>query len=248
MRLPLNILILLIFIFLTPKAKAAEGKVFDSSIQILVSASLTNKIQPIIRDYSKIENISIGATFKSPADLANDIRNGEPADLIIFEHSNEMRDLQRQGLIDVFSKTNLFSDSLVLVVSKKFRLKDEMKNKPLKEALLTLKKSFLIIADPEFDPAGVYAKQSLDNLKIYNDVKNNIIRSNSTRNALYLAYKGEGAAIVYKSDIIGNDMVEVIAEIPDNIHDEIIYQGAVVASENMQVARKFLEFLKQNIN
>ncbi len=106
----------------------------------------------------------------------------------------------------------------------------------------------------DFDDSalGFYSKQVLQNLDIqqnsnqWENLRNKIIPSSNAKNVLYLITHGETAGISYFSDSYNNQEVNVLSVIDDNLHEPIIYQAAVVAGENMTLARSFLIFLQSN--
>ncbi len=232
------------------QAKKKVKQAFERGIIVLAPASLTVPMQDILREFSKKNNISVSASFDSTAELADQIEQGEPANVFISEDPAKMKDLQQKGLLNVFSIANLTTDRLVLICPKgHFLYKKLKKIKSSEEKLAFISKNILVaIPDPELDRSGVIIQSVFEKLGLWEDMKNKVIKAGNTQNAVYLASHGNTPAIVYESDIKGNDDIQVISKIPEKLHSEIIYQVSIVAditsSSSMKDAEEFVSFMK----
>jgi molybdate transport system substrate-binding protein len=242
------------FLFVTQKAQAIEQieGAFERGLIVLASSSLTEAIHDIIKKFSIDNNISVSASFGSSNELAADIESGEPANIIISEDAARMRDLQRKGVLNVFSLTTLAEDRLALVLPKDHYMLRQIKpGEPIESKLKkVITNSIPVIPDPKNSPAGYYIKQTLETLGLWQEAKDKTIKAGNIKYALYLISKGKNSGIVYLSSIRSEDNVEVIGIIPKKYHDKIIYQMAIVAelgsSENLNDAEKFVEYLKSS--
>lgn len=230
--------------------KKRVRQAFERGIFILAPASLTSPMQELLREFSKKNNISVSASFDSTSELADQIEQGEPANIFISEDPLKMKDLQQKGLLNVFSITNLTSDRLVLIAPKGHFLYKKLKKirKP-EEKLGFISKNILVaIPDPELDNAGRVIQKVFENLGLWDDMKTRLIRTGNTQNALYMASHGNTPAILYESDIIDREDIQVVSRVPARLHDDIIYQVAIVAditsSSSMKDAESFVDFLK----
>jgi molybdate transport system substrate-binding protein len=178
--------------------------------------------------------------------MATQIVEGESADIFISAHPKYMADLKQRGLIDVYSLTNLVGNSLVLAASKKIALNRRyLEGKDAATILNNIKnRAIPVIADPAEVPLGIYTQESLQSLKLWDIFNTRVIRTENARAALYLIAKGETLGVTYFTDAYNNPEVDILAKIPDDLHEPIIYQAAVVAGENMPRARDFLTFLQ----
>ena len=71
----------------------------------------------IARLYSQKNNITTAINFGSSAQLANNIEEGEPADVFISAHHIIVDSLKQKGLIDFYNNSNIVSDRLVIATS-----------------------------------------------------------------------------------------------------------------------------------
>jgi molybdenum ABC transporter molybdate-binding protein len=165
-----------------------DKKAFDKSLNILASGSLTNVMQDIIKEYSVIKNISVNVVFDSPSELILDVEAGDLADVFISEYPKKMVELQQKGLIDGFNIVNLYSDNLVIVTAKNHPILNKIAGVKDPETILRIisTSDLLVLPDPDFDPAGAFAREALEKYNLWDLFRNKTYRVSSTRNALYL--------------------------------------------------------------
>lgn len=218
------------------------------SVTVLAASSLTDALTELIGIYAREKGITVSASYDSSSVMALQIIEGESADIFISAHPVWMTELKQRGLIDVFTLTNLAKNRLVVAASTKNKLDTLLlQGKPVKTILKAITtRTIPVIADPADVPLGMYTKETLVALGMWKKLENNAIRTSSARHALYLIAKGQSVGITYLTDAIGNPEVTILAPIDDSLHSPIVYQAAVVAGENMQQARDFLDFLKSD--
>lgn len=215
------------------------------SITILASSSLTDVLAEISRVYSKKSGISVSASYNSPSDLAHEIETGETADVFISEHELKMKDLKQQGLLDVFSVVDIVSNRLVLVAPLDNGLSRRY-TKPgdIKKVLDEFSGPEFVIGDPDSTPIGILTRAAIEKIGKWKRVEPYLVRASDSRTAAYLIAQGKRVGVVYYSDAFKDKQIRIISDFPAELHDKIIYQAAVVAGENMEPARKFIEFIK----
>lgn len=243
---------LLILFFLLSQFSAAAESRDPPQVTILAASSFSGPLTEITRLYSKQKNIIVTASFDGTAEQAHKIAQGEQADIFISAHPFWMSELKQKGLIDVYSLTNLVRNKLTLVISEKNALSGaKALEKGVASQLSFLnKRTIMVMGDFGDSALGRYTKQAIQNTdaagnhNLWNALHNKIIPSISAKNTLYLIANGETAGITYYSDSYNNKEVKVLNVIDESLYDPIIYQGAVVAGENMSLARDFLLFLQ----
>ena len=103
----------------------------------------------------------------------------------------------------------------------------------------------IAIGDPESVPAGKYAKEVLDNTKLYDAVQSKLVLGKDVKQVL--SYVQQGAAqvgFVYLSDAHGVDDVDVVLTTDEDTHSEIAYPIAVLKdSKQSDAAKQFEDFL-----
>lgn len=218
------------------------------SVTILSASSMTMPITELARDFSFKHHLTTSASFDSSNAMKEQIIDGEQANIFITADQALMADLKQRGLIDVFSVTTLAKNNLVLVAAKNAEFLSYL---PKHASITTMLRALLnrttpVIADPKTVPLGKYTAQSLRQLGLWELTSPRSVRAFHASHALHLIIKSRSAGIVYLSDALSSNDVEILAPIPDDLHDPIIYQAAVVAGEDMDQARQFLEYLKSS--
>ena len=242
---------LALFLYINPVF--AQTKTHDlPQVTILAASSFSKPLTELTRIYSKKESVVITASFDGTAEQSNKIEQGEQADIFISSHPHWMSRLKQKGLIDVYSLTNLVRNKLTLVISTKSGLNEyPIPGEGFAAKLNFLKRrNIMVMGDFDSSALGAYTKQALQNtdtndgIHLWEDLQNKIIPSPNSKNTLYLIAHGETAGIVYYSDSYNNKEVNVLTVIDSSLYDPIVYQAAVVAGENMSIARDFLIFLQ----
>lgn len=217
-------------------------------ITILAASSLSDPMTELVRRYSRAHDITVTVSYDTSSEQAYKIERGQAADLFISSHTKWMQDLKQKGLIDVYSLTNLMRNNLFFVASKRGSLAryiQESKEGEVSMMQRALDRTVMVISNPEDTPLGLYTKQALFAMDpgLWQQFEPAVMRSDSAKKVLYLIAKGNTAGVVYASDAYKNEEVEALFKINPELHDPIIYQAVVVAGENMEPARDFLNFL-----
>jgi molybdate transport system substrate-binding protein len=175
--------------------------------------------------------------------LARQIEAGAPADLFISADEQWMDHVAAKGLIRSASRIDLLTNSLVLVapVTSKLRL-TIAKGFPLAKALGDGR---LATGTVTGVPAGIYAKQALSSLGVWDSVADKIAGTDSVRSALALVARGEARlGIVYVTDAKADPQVRVLGIFPESSHDPIHYPAALLNSSTNTDAEGFRQFLQ----
>lgn len=240
-------------LLLTPETALSKPKsrAFDSSIIVYAPTSMNMAMHEILKLFAAEYNVSVSATYESAGELARSIEEGESANIFITEDAIRMRDLQRMGVLNVFSLNDIVSDRLVIVAPAKSYLVKKLEKLPNdKEKMSFLAKNVsVVVPDPEADAAGQFAKQAFEKLGEWEKVESRMLRANNTDNSLYLAANGDSPAVVYYTDSVKNSNVKIIANIPAELHEKVIYKASIVggldAEDKNNSSEKFIKFLKE---
>ncbi len=93
-------------------------------------------------------------------------------------------------------------------------------------------------------PAGKYARQALQNLKLWEGLKLHIAQADNVRAALTFVARGEAPlGIVYESDTHAEPQVKIVSKFADSSHKPIIYPLALTKNASKESA-DFVSYLK----
>jgi molybdate transport system substrate-binding protein len=145
--------------------------------------------------------------------------------------------LEASGEIVAGSRLDLLRNRLVLI--------RDTRSSPLADIRdLASTKGRIALADPVLAPAGVYAKQALETSGLWESLGSRVIPTLDVRAAVGAVDTGAAAfGLVYATDAANASGVAVVLEVPEELHDPIIYPAAVVKGGNGTDATEFLEFL-----
>lgn len=227
----------------TTEAEAAaktDGE--ESTILIAAAASLekcfTSQLIPLFEE--KNPGIKVQGAYDSSGKLQTQIEEGAEADVFFSAATKQMDALKEEGLMADDTITNLLVNKIVLIVPT-----GEEGN--YKEFTDVTKAEKIAIGDPESVPAGQYAKESLTNLGIWDEVEAKAsLGTNVTEVLNWVSEGSAGAGIVYATDAAQKaDQVKVVAEAPaDSVKNPVYPVGMVKASAHPEEAKALIEFLK----
>ncbi|MFD3158329.1 molybdate ABC transporter substrate-binding protein [Haloimpatiens sp. FM7330] len=208
-------------------------------ITISAAASLKEPIEEIKNVFEKEKNIKLNINIGSSGALQKQIEQGAPVDVFISASKKQMNALKEKDLIDKNSEKDMFTNSLVLIVSNSYKKDiksiDKLKGKDIKIA----------IGETSTVPAGQYAKEALQNLKYWNEFNNKFVYAKNVKAVLNYVEKGEAeAGIVYYTDAVNLKNSYVAYKVPQSSHKEIIYPSAILSqSKNKELSNEFIKYL-----
>jgi molybdate transport system substrate-binding protein len=219
--------------------------VAQSNTSLLISAAASLKevlveIQPLYQQSQP--NVNISYNFGSSGTLQQQIEQGAPTDIFISAAKKQVDTLEQKGLLVTGSRNIIAKNRLVLIVPKNavginsfYSLKDAKVKK-------------IAIGEPRSVPAGQYAQQVLEKLKIWTEVKSKLVFANNVRQVLASVESGNAdTGLVYATDAKISNRVKVVVTADEKYHSPIIYPLAVVKrSKNVNAAKEFSQFLSSN--
>ena len=221
-------------------AQATENRV----VTVFAAASTTDAVTEICELFME-KKLGMGTfSFGSSSTLAKQIENLAPADIFISANIEWMDYLDEKQLIDSSSRIDLLGNKIVLIVPADSTIQQIDMDEQVDLAGL-LGKSRLAMGDPNHVPAGIYAKQALENLNIWKSVENVIAPSKTVREALVLVERGEAPlGVVYSTDVSITNKVKIVGELPIDSHPPIVYPMAIVSGRKTPEVKSLFQFLK----
>lgn len=214
-----------------------------AALTVFAAASMTNAMQDIGTLWQAQGHKKITFSFASSSVLALQIEHGAPAGVFVSADEKWMDELAGKNVIVSASRSDLVGNSLVLVEPKK-TLKPVEIGPGLKLDSVLGAQGRLAVGEPASVPAGIYAKQALQKLGLWDSVARRLAPAESVRSALRLVETGEApAGIVYGTDVRVVPSLGVAGVFPADSHDPIRYPVALTKAFNNKEARDFLTFL-----
>ena len=186
--------------------------------------------------------IELSPVFAASSTLARQIERGAPADLYLSANVTWMDYLIARGAALPETRRNLLANELVLVAPPGSPL--SLILSPGVSLAAALGDGILAMANPDHVPAGIYAKQALENLGFWDSLAPRVARTANVRAALALVARGEAAAgIVYRTDVALTPQVRIVDTFPAGSHEAIVYPLAIVAGHDRPAVRTMLKLM-----
>ena len=208
-----------------------------SPLRVSAAASLTDALHEIATQSGQPVLFNFGASSM----LARQIQEGAPADLFISADELEMDQLAQRGLVVGKSRVDILANTLVIVIPSDSALKIESAKDLADPSIRNV-----AVAEPQSVPAGIYAKEYLRKIKVWDRITYKLIPTDNVRSALAAVESGNvEAGIVYKTDALISHAVKIAYEIPRAEGPKIVYPACVLAdSTEKAAAQKFLDYLQ----
>jgi molybdate transport system substrate-binding protein len=210
-------------------------------LNISAAASLKDALLDIQKLYeAKQPNVKLIINLGSSGKLQTQIEQGAPADLFISAAIKQMDALEKENLIVKKTRKDILFNQLTLIVPKDsaLNLKDfkELTREDVKK---------IGCGAPESVPAGEYAQQVFKNLGIWDTLQGKLVYGTDVRAVLtYVETGNVDAGIVYRTDAMISNKINIIAAAPAGSHDPIVYPAAILANAAQpKAATKFLAYL-----
>ncbi|MFD2371937.1 molybdate ABC transporter substrate-binding protein [Brevibacillus sp. GCM10020057] len=221
----------------SPAAQQAE----KTEIMVSAAASLTDALNELKGPF-EADNPGITLTFNfgSSGKLAQQIAQGAPSDVLLSASAKDMNGLDEKQLIAKDTRQDFARNELVLITSASNPAAIDSFEK-LTDASL----KHIAVGEPETVPAGRYAKEVFDTLKIGGKLNGKLVYGSDVRQVLTFVESGNAdVGIVYASDAAISDKVKVLATAKSEWHKPIVYPAALVsASAHADAAKTFLAYL-----
>ncbi len=231
----------LLVVALTFLISVATRLAADTDLSVFAAASLSETMTELGHQFEAKHGGHVHFNLAGSSALARQIKEGAPADVFFSADEAKMDDLAKAGLIDASSRRSLLSNTLVVVVN--------AKHPAAVHSIQDLAgKNITKIALAQIDsvPAGIYSKQYLTTIGLWDAVNPKVVQTESVRAALAaVATDNVDAGIVYKTDALISHDVQVAAEVSAEAGPKISYPLAVLKNSSHQAdAHDFVAFLE----
>ena len=226
-------LVLILSLFLSVRLFAAE-------LTVHAAASLTDAMKEIGTAYEKESDDKLQFNFGASSILARQIEGGAPADLFLSADEAKMDALEKKGLIIAGTRRSLLSNVLVIVVANNAGAVPKSASD-----LVRTEYKKIALAETHSVPAGIYAREYLQKVKLWDVLKEKVVPTENVRSALAaVESRNVEAGFVYRTDALISKKVKVAVEISAAEAPGISYPVAVMkSSREPERARKLEEYL-----
>ena len=238
---------ILLFLLLINSPQAAEN-----NLLIYAAASTNDIFKEIQKDFANKMNIKIRISSSSSSTLAKQIISGAPTNIYISASKLWINELNKKKLLDHKYLKPIFKNKLVLIapINSEIKYLDNLNSENLLNLFNKyLNNSRISIADPNHVPAGIYTKEALTKLKIWQYLnRDNMAWGGDVRRTLkFVALGNSPLGIVYHTDAIAEPNVKIIGIFDENLHSPINYWATIIKKNNNEHSIKLFKFLSSDL-
>jgi molybdate transport system substrate-binding protein len=177
-------------------AMAAAVPVHAEDVVVSAAISLSNAFKDIAAMFEKEHpGTRVVLNFGASDVLLKQIEQGAPADVFASADEATMDRAASANLVDVASRKNFASNTLVLIVGAGVNSPKTLRD------LGNPVYAHIAIGNPDSVPAGRYAKQALTNAGLWSSLLPQLVQTQNVRQALDYVVRGEAqAGLVYATD------------------------------------------------
>ena len=230
----LHLLILLSFASLFVGCSGEELVIFGAM-------SLTDSLTEVSQRFGAAQNVKVYCNFAGSSTLQRQIEKGAPADVFISASPKQMDALQGDGLLYEGSRQDILTNRLVLVAPIDSSLSMTDVGMLAQDSIRRI-----AIGEPSSVPAGIYGREALTHLGVWDTVEPKLIPSADVRSTLAYVESGEvDVGIVYETDAAISRKVGIIYQFPNSSYSPIVYPAAVLRNTgHTDLAQAFLDYLQ----
>ncbi|MEE8160352.1 MAG: molybdate ABC transporter substrate-binding protein [Acidobacteriota bacterium] len=222
-----------LLILLTTSVACSAWETTPAALFFFAAASTTDAVREITNRFEAETQIPVRLNLAASSTLAQQILAGAGADLFLSANTRWVDVLVRKGLVE--KRRNLLGNQLVIIVP-------AGASTPIQAVrnLLDSEISRFSIADPEGVPAGIYAKQALLRLGLWQSLEPKVVRGFDVRQVLFFVEQGEAqAGIVYATDAAISEAVRPVLELEPDLSEPICYPLVLMKSSRREAVRLF---------
>ena len=213
----------------------------EEDLLVFAATSLRDPLTEASEHYESESGVNVDLSFGGSQSLAQQIASGAPADVFISAGIGPVHFLEQRGLTSIPDSRSLrlMSNELVVVTRDESGRVDSLKS------LTSDAIKRIALADPDLAPAGAYAKEALLSEGIWDGLQNKLLLGKDVRAAMtYVEVGNADAGIVYRTDALSSDSLEVAYSVDSALHSTVIYPAvAVNGSPNKSDASEYIEYL-----
>ena len=225
--------ILSLLVALTALAQPQPG-----AFTVFAASDLGPPFKQIVSQFEGATRVKVTLVLGSTGMLAQQIRNGAPADVFFAANESFIKDLAAESLTLTATHTIYARGRIAIVTLKAGGLRAH----DLKDlAALTIKR--IALANPQHAPYGLAAKQALEAAGVWTTVERKLVFGENVQQAVQFVRSGSAeAGIVARSVANTPDLNWMLVD--EKLHAPLNQAAAVIArTKQAPAAVSFIEFV-----
>ena len=232
--------IAMLLLLTAPRVRSAQG---EPVVEVAAAADAQFALDELVALFMRRQGVQVQVTYGSSGQLATQIEQGAPFDLLFSADEQLIRHLSAQGLIAEQTEQIYGIGRIVLWVRHDSPIDPQQGLRVLTDDRIR----FIAIANPEHAPYGRAAAQTLRASGLWDRVHAKLVLGENVSQALQFARTGNAdVGIIALSLAIAPPVLPTgrYGLIPAQLHDPIRQAAGVVArSPRLEQAKAFLAFV-----
>ena len=216
----------------------APGQTPVRALMVFAASDLGPALQKIVPAFEKAAQAKVTVALGSSGTLAQQIRNGAPADVFFAANESFIDGLIPDGLVVAQSRVRYARGRIALVT-----LRSSPSHITSLKDLADPKVRRIAIANPAHAPYGLAAQQAVEASGLWKLVQPKLVFGENVQQAVQFVRSGSvDAAIVARSVADGPDLAWELVD--DKLHAPLSQMAAIVTrTKEPALARSFLDFV-----
>jgi molybdate transport system substrate-binding protein len=210
----------------------------NAQLSVAAAASLNPAFKAIAAQFEQESGVAVTLSFSSTGALAEQLRNGGPFDVFAAADALHVDRLIQEGVLSAPTRTVFARGQLVLILSPDFH-GEISASEQLSDPIVRR----IAIANPDYAPYGVAARQYLEHFNLWDRLQEKIVYAETVRQAAVFVQTGNADVGLVALSVVtpGEDQYLLL---PETTYAPIEHVAAVRAdSPRAFAALHFLEYL-----
>ena len=205
---------------------------------VFAAASTMVPLNALAQSFEREHGQSVRFSFAASSTLARQVMHGARADMFVSANRRWLDQLEGEGLLAEGSRREVAGNRLALIRLAGSGAELSLSEPgPLLEALADFP---LVLANPAHVPAGIYAREALETLKLWEPLKGRLAFAANARAVTVRVARGEAPlGVTYASELSADSRLDAAAWLPANSHTPIRYELALIEPAENLAAKAF---------
>lgn len=223
---------------------AAEPALALPSVTILGDPAIAPALAEIARNYARDRGTITSTVFTPESEQEKEITEGGSADVLITPRTSWIEKLKTQGLLDVYSQVPIARSRLALAAGAQSSLQSGVQF-PLSAIIAAMNgEQLFLMPNAETLPEGAFAREALQKLGVEAELEEYTLFVKSRPDMLGMLRDSGAYGVMLYASVFNTPGIRIIESLPETSHRPIEFYAVVLAGNNMDEARKFLDYLK----
>lgn len=211
---------------------------------VFAAASTMAPVGELAAEFEREHGQAVRLSFAASSTLARQIVHGARADLFLSANRRWLDHLEQEGLLAAGSRRELAGNRLALVRPANRGRDAQVALERPATLLNALEDLPLAMADPAHVPAGIYAREALEHLRLWGPLDGRMAFAANARAVTVRVARGEAPlGITYASELGGEPALALAALLPADSHSPIRYELALVEPGGNPLAQALYEYI-----